>query len=204
MDFSFSFKKKPESTGSKPPPASPAQTQFDQLRACGINLRGHAQLAQVITGVSPDAFDDPPFAQLLASIGALREDGEPWSDDVFFLDPSWLADADALGAVVANLSRLAKGALPVEEIGVAFAEDNTAALSFTLDGEAAQCGANLAEEPGAWALIGPLAQIASERGEGAGFAMTPIGDAGFALVFLNDAELAELAETTSLEWSRLA
>ena len=97
--------------------------------------------------------------------------------------------------------RIAKGALPLENLADTLDTENSqATISFTVDGEAVEW--TVAVEEG---MIDPqvfsgLAQIAAAKGEGAKLAWADLGEQRLA-VFLNDQDLAELAETTGMEWA---
>lgn len=204
MDFSFTFKKKPEGAGAKQPPKESASAvQAQQLRGCGINLAGHATVESL--GVDDAACEASPFVALLCAFGAVAEDGSAVSDDVYMLDPAWFEAEGGLGFVAMQLSRICKGAMPIEEPASTLSEDGIVAMSFVLDGEAAGWEVNLRDEEsgGAMQILTGLATIAQERGDGAALAWTPVEGAGYLCVFMNDSDLNDLGQTTGLEWSRL-
>lgn len=203
MDFNFTFKKKPEGTGApKPPEAHPAQAQFDQLRGCGINLRGHSTLDQLVAGVDPAAFADPPFVQLLCAMGGLTEEGEAWSDEVWMWPAACVGEDGVLTVLVSHLARLCRGALPVEDVADAInAESGEVAIAFTLDGERVEWSVPLMDGEPEGGLLTSLAAVAAERGDGARLAALELEGAGRLLVFMTEPEIAELSETTGLPWA---
>ncbi|MFA6044143.1 MAG: hypothetical protein WC718_04095, partial [Phycisphaerales bacterium] len=123
MDFSFSFKKKPEGMGGAAPKESPAMAQFNLIRGCGINLSGHLQLKDIIAGVDEGMFESMPFAGVLGLMGSLSEEGEARSEDVWLYQPAEETTPEELAAIAFNLARLTKGALVLEELGAGVDEE---------------------------------------------------------------------------------
>ncbi|MBI1191061.1 MAG: hypothetical protein GC200_10325 [Tepidisphaera sp.] len=202
MDFSFSFKKKPEGMGgSQPKKENPAETQFNLIRGCGLNLSGHTQLKDIVAGVDESLFESSPFAGVLALMGSPTEEGEPRSDDVWLYQAAEETSPDELAAIAFNLARLTKGTLALDEIGAGVDEERGVVIvSFTLDGE--QSGFELDPNEGelvasTFAIVGGMME---ERGDGAKLAFTDAEGLGRIFVFLQPQELGELAETTQLEW----
>lgn len=201
MDFSFSFKKKPEGMGGQTPKDSPATAQFNLIRGCGLNLSGHLQLKDIIAGVDASMFDAMPFAGVLALMGSPGEDGEPRSEDVWLYQPAEETTHEELAAIAFNLARLTKGALVLEELGAGVDEERgVVVVSFTLDGE--QTGFELDPNEGGLSdnVTAIVAGMMEERGEGAKLAFTDAEGLGRIFVFLPENEVAELAETTQLGW----
>ncbi len=201
MDFSFSFKKKPEGMGGQAPKESPAMSQFNLIRGCGINLTGHLQLKDIIAGVDESMFESMPFAGVLALMGSPTDEGEPRSEDVWLYQPAEETTPDELAALAFNLARLTKGTLALEELAAGVDEERgVVVISFTLDGE--QSGVELDPNEGGLtdnvtAIIGGMME---ERGEGAKLAFVDAEGLGRLFVFLPENEVAELAETTQLGW----
>lgn len=201
MDFSFSFKKKPEGMGGQAPKESPAMAQFNLIRGCGLNLSGHLQLKDITSGVEASMFEAMPFAGVLALMGSPTEQGEPRSDDVWLYQPAEETTPDELAAIAFNLARLTKGALVLDELGAGVDEERgVIVVSFTLDGE--QTGFELDPNEGGLSdnVTAIVAGMMEERGEGAKLAFTDAEGMGRIFVFLPANEVAELAETTQLEW----
>jgi hypothetical protein len=205
MDFSFTFKKKPEGQGPKPPPVNHAQTQYDALRGCGINLRGHTKLSEVTKGADPAGFEDPPFVQLLCCMGGMNDQGQAWSEEVFLWPAGCVGESGVLTALVSRVAGLCRGALAVEEVEDTLnAESGLATVAFTLDGERVEWEVPVQEGEADPQLIAGLAGIAAERGEGARLACAEVEGVGRLLVFMTEPEIAELAETTGLAWAVVA
>lgn len=203
-DFSFSFRKKPEGGPGGPPKPSASQEQYDQLRGCGLNLDGHKTLAAMTKGQPAGAFEESPYALLLALMGGFTEEGEPWSNDVWLWQPAEEATPDDFAALAAHLARLTKGALPLEELGAGLDEERgVVQLAFTLDGEQAGAEFDPNETDVNAGIMSTLAAMAAERGEGARLAFCDVEGMGRVFVFLNDQEIGELAEATSLPFAPL-
>lgn len=202
MDFSFSFKKKPEGAGpAKANPFAAAEEQFNALRGCGLNLAGHHTLESLTNGQEPATFEQAPFAMLLALMGGSTEEGEPFSNDVWLWQPPEEPTPEDAAMVFMSVTRLSKGTLALDEFGAGVDEERgVAQVTFTLGGEAT--GAEFNPEEGNIALqaASAAAAMAAEAGEGARLAFTDVEGAGRVFVFLTEPELAELAETTGLEW----
>src|ERR1051325_10159226 len=88
-DFSFSFKKAP---GAKPPAAKnkfeAAENQFNAIRGCGVSPYPKVTLDTLTKGQEPGAFEEAPFALMLALMGGTNEKDEPRSDDVWCFPPA--------------------------------------------------------------------------------------------------------------------
>lgn len=197
MDFSFTFKKKPDGPGG-PPPASAAQEQYDQLRACGLNLAGHSQVKDAAAGQATESFTQAPFAFLLALMGGFNAAGEPWSNDVWLFVPN--EEDGGVNDLLTHLPRLSKGAFALDGAEVAPNEETGApVLNLAIAGEAAAYELS-GESELAPQVISTLAALIAERGEGARLAMTNLEGMGTVFVYLNEQELGELAEATGLEW----
>lgn len=202
MDFSFTFRKKPEGGGKQPAKTPASQEQFDRLRGCGINLRGHATIAQVVAGMDDALFEQTPFAHLLCLMGGTQENGDPWSDEVWLWPAGTITESGVLSACVAQVCRLCRGALPLEDVADAFdPESDQATLTFALDGEALELVHAVEHGDVDAGLLSALAGVAADRGDGARLASCGVDGVGNLLVFMTDAEIAELAETSGLEWT---
>jgi hypothetical protein len=203
-DFSFSFRKKPEGAPGGPPKPSAAEEQFNQLRGCGLNLDGHKTLKQVTAGQEAGAFEEAPYALLLALMGGTNEQGEPWSHDVWLYAPGEEMSLDDLAGIAINLSRLTKGAVAIEDVQAGANEENGAVqIVFTLDGEQASAEFDPAEVDPAGGIMSTLAALAAERGEGARLAFADVEGLGRLFVYLNEGEIGELSETTSVSFAPL-
>lgn len=201
MDFSFSFKKKPQGQPGQPAPkVNPAQEQFDQLRGCGINLRSKATLDALTRGTDPGAFEQAPFVQLLVLLGGMQESGEPWSDEVWLWPAGAVTQTGVLAWCVEQLMRLTRGALPLEGVQDAM-EGDALSLTFTLDGEQVQWDVACENGEPDPAVIAALAGFAAERGDSARLAFCDVEGAGRLLVFMTEPDVGELAETTGLDWA---
>jgi hypothetical protein len=202
-DFSFSFKK-PPSGGFQQPQKNKfeaAENQFNAIRGCGVTPYPKVTLATLTTGQEPSAFEESPFALLLAIMGGTNEQGEPLSDDVWAFPPACIAEEGHYSYIISQFMRIAKGALPLEELADSFdAENSQATITFTLDGEAAEWTVAVEEGMIDAGVLTGLAEIAAARGDGARLAWTDIGEQRL-LVFLNEQDLGELAETTGMEWA---
>lgn len=202
-DFSFSFKK-PPSGGFQQPQKNKfeaAENQFNAIRGCGVTPYPKVTLATLTAGQEPSAFEESPFALLLAIMGGTNEEGEPLSDDVWAFPLACIAEEGHYSYVIGQFMRIAKGALPLEELADSFdAENSQATITFTLDGEAAEWTVAVEEGMIDAGVLTGLAEIAAARGDGARFAWADIGEQRL-LVFLNEQDLGELAETTGMEWA---
>jgi hypothetical protein len=202
-DFSFSFRKPP---GAKPQPEQKnpfdaAENQFNQVRGCGINPKPKVTPQTLTQGQEPSAFEESPFALMLALMGGASEDGEPYSDDVWCFPPACIAEEGHYTYVISQLMRIAKGALPLEDLADTFdAENSQATITFSIDGEAAEWTVAVVEGMIDSGVLTGLAELAAARGEGAKLAWSDLGDQRL-VVFLNEQELAELAQTTAMEWA---
>jgi hypothetical protein len=201
-DFSFSFRKPP--SGFKQPQQNnkfeAAENQFNAIRGCGLNPYPKVTLDTLTKGQEPAAFEEAPFALMLSLMGGTNDKDEPRSDDVWCFPPACIAEEGHYSFVITQFMRIAKGALPLENLADTLdAENSQATITFTLDGEAVEW--TVAVEGGmidAQVLSG-LAGIAAERGDGAKFAWADLGEQRL-LVFMNEQDLGELAETTGMEW----
>lgn len=201
MDFSFSFKKKPQGQPGQPAPkANPALEQFDQLRGCGINLRGKATLQALTSGTEPGAFEQAPFVQLLVLLGGMQESGEPWSDEVWVWPAGAVTQTGVLAWCVEQLMRLTRGALPLEGVQDAM-EGDALSLAFVLEGEEVRWDVACESGEPDPAVISALAGVAAERGDGARLAFCDVEGVGRLLVFMTEPEVGELAEATGLAWA---
>lgn len=203
MDFSFSFKKPPKGF-SQPPQTNPfaaAEEQFNAVRGCGITPHAKVTFTQLTEGQDPAAFDAAPHAHMLAVMGSTNAEGEPFSDDVWLLNPQGITAEGDYTAIVANIARIAKGAIPIEEVSDALDPDNNAAaIRFTLDGEAVEWPVAIDGNAVAPEALSGLASIAADRGDGARLAWSDYADQKL-IVFLNESDLTELASTTGMEWA---
>ncbi len=202
MDFSFSFKKPPSGFSQQPKanPFAQAEEQFNAIRGCGINPHPKVTCAQLCEGQDPASFEQAPFAYMLTLMGSLTEEGEALSDDVWLFNPQSIGDTGHYTWVISHFMRIAKGALPLEEVADAFdAENSAASITFTLDGEAAEWGVAVEDGMVADEVLSGLAAIAAERGDGARFAWADV-DGQRLVVFMTEQDLADLAETTGMEW----
>lgn len=201
MDFSFSFKKKPQGHPGQPAPkVNPAQEQFDQLRGCGINLRGKAKLDALTSSTDAGAFEQAPFVQLLVLLGGMQESGEPWSDEVWLWPAGAVTQTGVLAWCVEQLMRLTRGALPLEGVQDAMEGDGLS-LAFTLDGEQVQWDVGCENGEPDPTVLSALAGIAAERGDSARLAFCDVEGAGRLLVFMTEPEVGELCEATGLGWA---
>lgn len=201
MDFSFSFKKKPQGQPGPPAPkVNPAQEQFDQLRGCGINLRGKAKLDALTAGAGAGAFEQAPFVQLLVLLGGVQESGEPWSDEVWLWPAGALTQTGVLTWCMEQLVRLTRGALPLEGVQDTM-EGDCLLLDFTLDGERVQWDVGCDNGEPDPTVLAALADSAEERGNGARLAFCDVEGVGRLLVFMTEPEVGELRGTTGLDWA---
>jgi hypothetical protein len=202
MDFSFSFKKPPSGSAQQPKanPFAQAEEQFNAIRGCGINPHPKVTCVQLCEGPDPASFEQAPFVYMLSLMGGLTEEGEAFSDDVWLFNPQSIGDTGHYTWVISHFMRIAKGALPLEEVADAFdAENSAASITFTLDGEAAEWGVALEDGMVAAEVLSGLAAIAAERGDGARFAWADV-EGQRLVVFMTEQDLADLAETTGMEW----
>jgi hypothetical protein len=199
MDISFSFRKPPSGGGpqAKPNAFAVAEEQFNAIRGCGITPHPKVTFTKLMEGQDPATFEGSPFVAMLCVMGGLTEDGGAFSDDVWLFDPRCIGETGHYSFVISHLMRVAKGALPLADLADALdPETGAASISFTLDGEAVQW--DVAVEDGM--VAGEvLAGIAAERGDGARLAWADVGGQRL-VVFLNEADLGELASTTGMEW----
>jgi len=201
MDFSFTFKNKLK-PGSTPKPApSAAESQFNAIRGCGINPIPKVTLNILTAGQDAAAFDAQPFQFLLCLLAGFNEAGEPLSDDIYLLNHQGITAEGDYSANIAHLARITKGALPLEDLRDALDADNAqATVAFTLDGEAVEWTVPIAESTFDPTVLSGLAGIAAQRGDGARLGACALE--GFSLiVFLTEHDLAELAETTCMQWT---
>lgn len=201
MDFSFSYKKPPSgSSQSKPDLFAQAEEQFNAIRGCGVTPRARVTFKALTQGQDPASFEGAPYAYMLSVMGGTDSSGEPFSDDVWLFNPACITESGSYTGVITNFARIAKGVLPLEDVSDTFDGDTGAAsITFTLDGEAGQW--DVVSEGGAVAgeVLTNLAAIAAERGDGARLAWADV-DGQRLVVFLNESDLADLAQTTGMEW----
>jgi hypothetical protein len=201
-DFSFSFKKPPQ--GFKQPQQKnkfeAAENQFNAIRGCGITPYPKVTLDSLTAGQDPAAFEQSPFALMLALMGGTNDQGEPLSDDVWCFAPNCIAEEGHYTYVVSQFMRIAKGALPIEELADSLDTENAqATIAFKLDGEPVEWTVAVEEGMIDGGVLSGLAQAAAAHGDGAKFAWADLGEQRV-LVFLNEQDLGELAETTGMEW----
>jgi hypothetical protein len=201
-DFSFSFRKNP---GQKPPQQQnrfeAAENQFNAIRGCGVTPHSKITIETLTQGQEPTAFEESPFALLLSLMAGTNDQGEPLSDDIWMFPPACIAEEGHYTYVITNFMRIAKGALPLENVADTLDTENSqATITFTLDGEPVEWTVAVEEGMIDPQVLSGLAQIAAERGDGAKFAWSDLGEQRL-LVFLNDQDLAEFAETTGMEWA---
>jgi hypothetical protein len=202
-DFSFSFRKNP---GQKPAQQvnkfEAAENQFNAIRGCGVTPYSKITIETLTTGQEPAAFEESPFALLLSLMGGANDQGEPISDDVWLFPPNCIAEEGHYTYVITNFMRIAKGALPLENLADTLDTENSqATITFTLDGEPVEWTVAVEEGMIDPQVLSGLAQIAAQRADGgAKFAWSDLGEQRL-LVLLNDSDLADLAETTGMEWA---
>jgi hypothetical protein len=203
MDVSFSFRKPPGGGGgpnNKPNPFAAAEEQFNAIRGCGITPHPKVTLATLTEGQNPESFIVAPFVYMLSVMGGLNDEGGAFSDDVWLFNPQSIGDTGHYTFVISHLMRIAKGALPLEDVADAFdPENNAASITFTLEGEAVQWDVAVEDGMVAPEVLSGLAGIAAERGDGARLAWADV-EGQRLVVFLNETDLADLASTTGMEW----
>lgn len=203
-DFSFSFRKPPQ--GFQQPQQKnkfeAAENQFNAIRGCGITPYSKVTIETLTQGQEPSAFEESPFALLLSLMGGTNEAGEPLSDDVWLFPPACIAEEGHYTYVITQFMRIAKGALPLENLADTLDTENAqATITFTLDGEPVEWTVAVEEGMIAPEVLSGLAQIAAAKADGgAKLAWSDLGEQRL-LVFLNDSDLAEFAETTGMEWA---
>ncbi len=203
MDFSFSFKK-PPSGHAQPAKVNPfegAEEQFNAIRGCGVTPRPKVTFAALVERQDPASFDAAPYAHMLAVMGGFDGSGEPLSDDVWLFDPTAFSEEGNYAQAISHLARLAKGALPLEEISDAHNEEQGAfIISATLDGEAVELAAAAEGGMVSGDVLSTLAAVAAERGGGARFVWADY-EGHKIVTFLNEEEAGDLMTTTGMEWS---
>jgi hypothetical protein len=202
-DFSFSFKKPP---GARPQPEQKnkfeaAENQFNAIRGCGLTPKPKVTLATLTNGQEPSAFEESPFSLMLALMGGADEKGEPFSDDVWSFPMKCIAEEGHYSYIISQFMRIAKSALPLEDLADTLDTENAqATITFNVDGQAAEWTVPVEEGMIDAAVLTGLAEIAASKGDGARFAYSDLGDQRL-LVFLNEQDLNDLAETTGMEWA---
>lgn len=197
MDFSFSFKKKPDGPSARAATGFPAQEQYQQLRGCGLNLAGHFTIRDLSVDHPQQAFADAPFSLLLSLMGGLTVKGVPWSHDVWTFVPT--EEDGGVNDLLANLPRLSKGALALDGAEVGQNEETGApVLNLVIGGEPAAYELS-PEANAAPQVLSTLAALIAESGGGSRLAMTST-QGGSVFVYVTEEELGELAQATGLEW----
>jgi hypothetical protein len=201
-DFSFSFRKPPQ--GFKQPEKSKfeaAENQFNQIRGCGITPLPKVTLQTLTQGQDPSAFENNPFSLMLALMGGSNDQGEPFSDDIWCLPLACIAEQGHYSYVISQLMRIAKGALPLEDLADTLDTENSqATITFNADGQPAEWTVAVEEGMIDASVLSGLAEIAAAHGDGSRLAYSDLTDQRL-IVFLNQQDLADLAETTSMEWA---
>src|SRR4051812_31576522 len=136
-DFSFSFRKNPgQKTSQQVNKFEAAENQFNAIRGCGVTPHSKITIETLTKGQEPSAFEESPFALLLSLMGGTNDQGEPLSDDVWTFAPACIAEEGHYTYVLSQFMRIAKGALPLENLADTLDTENSqATITFTLDGE---------------------------------------------------------------------
>lgn len=202
MDFSFSFKKRPDNIPA--PQIDVVDEQMTKLRACGVNAKAHITSRDISQGQDNSAFESPPFAQVLRVMGGTDAEGSDYSDDVYLLSAVAINGEGDYTRTIEQLKRIAKDRLPLEDISDSFdAESLMYTIRATLDGEPKEWMVMAMDASFDSGVLSELAMIVLERGSGAQFCATTFDDGWRAIVCATDEELNDLREMTELSWETL-
>ncbi|HYE62348.1 MAG TPA: hypothetical protein VD997_10150 [Phycisphaerales bacterium] len=205
MDFSFSFKKPPSgSQAKKANPFEQAEEQFNAIRGCGVTPRPAVTFAQLTEGQDPAAFEGAPYAHMLCVMAGTGSDGEPFSDDVLLVNPQCISESGSYSALITSVMRLAKGALPFEDLADSYdGDNNVASITFTLDSEGQQWDVAVEDNgvaPEVWSNLATIAASRADSGERLAWCEV---DGQRLMVFLSESDLSDLAQTTGMEWAAI-
>ncbi|CAG0997357.1 hypothetical protein PHYC_02649 [Phycisphaerales bacterium] len=200
MDFSFTFKRNTKgAAGGGPQQDSEGERQYNQIRGCGITLKPPLGFWDIQRGHDPEGYAREPFSRLLKFMGATHPDQEFWSNDIWHYTPSAAPDESELVSLYTNVKRLVKDAVPM---GDASSSTNYETNVVTITAEVNSNPESWDLDPAAGdlptQLLTKLAASLAAAGEGRIGACDVEG--GKLIVFLNETEISELADTTSMPW----
>jgi hypothetical protein len=181
--------------GKKKPAAKPGSVehQLEVLAQAGIRLRPGVDAEDVVGDSSREVFEKRPFGEIFYGLGRTPEGGEPFADNLFWVD---MGDAE-YAELLAGLQRITGGVLPIENFRAEFDPEENGDEDWRIEFA-------LAGEPIRWDLedygTGVDPQFLGKFNEllgscGAGVRIYEVGDA---LASLSEAEAGKLREICSV------
>lgn len=114
------------------------ETQLETFRQVGLVPNTGVELSDIDCWGGSEAFEEEPYSLLYSTLGQTIE-REPWtpiSDKCWHFDTEAIEGNGSYVSIMQNLERLAQGELKFERLeDHVDQDDNTAWLSFTINGE---------------------------------------------------------------------
>ncbi|MDX2131963.1 MAG: hypothetical protein SFY69_07925 [Planctomycetota bacterium] len=199
MDFSFTYKRNTTGTGAQPAAGEPeGKAQYDKLRGCGLVINKPHGYYDMVRGKLDDPFRKRPYEALLLVMASEREYGEFWSNNVVLVKKSDAPGEAELADAYTHIKRLIGEEVPMGD-GSAGTNYDTGGLQFT---------AEINSNSETWDL--ESGDVLSQLYAKVGAALAAAGPGrlarwdvpeGSLLVYMNESDVADLRETTSLSWS---